>query len=236
MADGRGLAITALGLGIFGLFTAGGFGVGSLVGLALAGVALFDPSSRGGRDIAWAALAANLMALTTILPVAAGLLAYRSSPAFESDDALPVPVTPSSIEDALPAAVPLPPPPPPPQPRETAARSQPGSEPEPSPTRPTKVATAPVRIGGTIKEPRKTRQVNPVYPQEAITARVQGVVILECTISPEGKVVAVRTLRSIPLLEAAAVEAVKQWEYTPTLLNGVPVPVIMTVTVKFKLS
>ena len=94
----------------------------------------------------------------------------------------------------------------------------------------------PVRIGGAIKEPRKTRQVNPVYPQEAVAARIQGVVILECTISPEGKVVQVKTLRSVPMLEAAAVEAVKQWEYTPTLLNGVPVPVIMTVTVNFKLN
>jgi periplasmic protein TonB len=45
-----------------------------------------------------------------------------------------------------------------------------------------------------------------------------------------------RVLRSIPLLDAAALDAVKQWEFTPTLLNGVPVPVIMTVTVQFTLS
>ena len=67
-------------------------------------------------------------------------------------------------------------------------------------------------------------------------ARVQGVVILECTISPQGKVTDVKVLRGIPLLDAAATEAVKQWVYSPTLLNGVPVPVIMTVTVNFKLS
>jgi protein TonB len=67
-------------------------------------------------------------------------------------------------------------------------------------------------------------------------ARVQGVVILECTISPQGKVVAVKTVRGVPMLDEAAIQAVKQWEYTPTLLNGVPVPVIMTVTVNFKLS
>ena len=60
--------------------------------------------------------------------------------------------------------------------------------------------------------------------------------ILECTIGPEGKVIDVRILRGVPLLDAAAIEAVKQWEYTPTLLNGVPVPVIMTVTVSFTLS
>jgi protein TonB len=61
-------------------------------------------------------------------------------------------------------------------------------------------------------------------------------VVLECTISPAGKVVHVKTLRGVPQLTEAAIDAVRQWEYTPTLLNGVAVPVIMTVTVTFKLS
>jgi len=93
-----------------------------------------------------------------------------------------------------------------------------------------------VRVGGQIKEPKKLKDIKPVYPDIAKQARVQGVVILECTISPQGKVTDVKVLRGIPLLDQAAVEAVKQWVYTPTLLNGVPVPVIMTVTVNFKLS
>jgi protein TonB len=93
-----------------------------------------------------------------------------------------------------------------------------------------------VRVGGQIKEPKKLKNVAPVYPDIAKQARVQGVVILECTISPQGKVVDVKVLRSLPLLDEAAIAAVKQWVYTPTLLNGVPVPVIMTVTVNFKLS
>jgi protein TonB len=93
-----------------------------------------------------------------------------------------------------------------------------------------------VRVGGQIKEPKKLKNVNPVYPDIAKQARVQGVVILECTISPQGKVTDVKILRGIPLLDAAAVEAVKQWVYSPTLLNGVPVPVIMTVTVNFRLA
>ena len=93
-----------------------------------------------------------------------------------------------------------------------------------------------VRVGGQIKEPKKLKTVNPEYPDIAKQARVQGVVILECTISPQGKVTDVKILRGIPLLDAAAVEAVKQWVYSPTLLNGVPVPVIMTVTVNFRLS
>ncbi len=93
-----------------------------------------------------------------------------------------------------------------------------------------------VRVGGQIKEPKKLKDVRPNYPDIARQARVQGVVILECTISPQGKVTNVTILRGIPLLNDSAVEAVKQWVYTPTLLNGVPVPVIMTVTVNFKLS
>jgi len=93
-----------------------------------------------------------------------------------------------------------------------------------------------VRVGGQIKEPKKLKNVSPVYPDIAKQARVQGVVILECTISPQGKVSDVKVLRGIPLLDQAAIDAVKQWVYTPTLLNGVPVPVIMTVTVNFKLS
>ena len=59
---------------------------------------------------------------------------------------------------------------------------------------------------------------------------------IEATIGPNGQVQEAKVLRSIPLLDAAALEAVKQWVFTPTLLNGVPVPVIMTVTVNFTLQ
>ncbi len=60
--------------------------------------------------------------------------------------------------------------------------------------------------------------------------------ILEATIGTDGTVKDLKVLRSIPLLDAAAIDAVKQWQYTPTTLNGVPVPVIMTVTVNFTLQ
>ena len=93
-----------------------------------------------------------------------------------------------------------------------------------------------VRVGGNIREPTKLKNVNPTYPDIARQARVQGIVILECTISPQGRVTDVKVLRGIPLLDQSAIDAVKQWVYTPTLLNGVPVPVIMTVTVNFKFS
>jgi protein TonB len=78
--------------------------------------------------------------------------------------------------------------------------------------------------------------VKPVYPAIAQSARVQGVVILEATIGTDGRVTDVKVLRSIPLLDQAAIDAVKQWQYTPTTLNGQPVPVIMTVTVNFALQ
>ena len=93
----------------------------------------------------------------------------------------------------------------------------------------------PVRVGGNIKPPTKVRDVRPAYPPSARQARVQGVVILEVTIAADGSVIDARTIRSIPLLDAAAVDAVRQWQFTPTLLNGVPIPVRHTVTVQFTL-
>jgi protein TonB len=81
----------------------------------------------------------------------------------------------------------------------------------------------------------KVADVAPAYPPIARAARVEGIVILEAVIGEDGAVRDVRVLRSIPLLDAAATEAVRQWRFTPTLLNGQPVPVVMTVTVAFRL-
>ena len=92
---------------------------------------------------------------------------------------------------------------------------------------------APVRVGGLIREPVKLRHVPPVYPEIARAARVQGTVVLECLLTPEGRVEGVRVVSGHPLLSPAAAAAVGQWLYRPTLLNGVPVPVLMTVTVLF---
>jgi protein TonB len=94
----------------------------------------------------------------------------------------------------------------------------------------------PVRVGGAIRQPIKVGGVDPVYPAIAQAARVQGIVIIEATIGADGRIIDARILRSVPLLDQAALDAVRQWQYTPTLLNGVPVPVIMTVTVSFTLS
>lgn len=94
----------------------------------------------------------------------------------------------------------------------------------------------PVRVGGIVRPPSKTRDVAPIYPEIAKQARVEGIVILEAIIDPAGNVTHVRVLRSRPLLDESAIDAVKQWKYEPTLLNGVPVPIVMTVTVTFQLS
>jgi protein TonB len=87
-----------------------------------------------------------------------------------------------------------------------------------------------------VREPRKVRDVSPVYPAIARTARIQGVVILEAVINERGVVERVKVLGSVPLLDNAAIDAVKEWRYTPTLLNGVPVSVLMTITINFKLN
>lgn len=99
----------------------------------------------------------------------------------------------------------------------------------------TGVPQSPVRPGGDLQPPTKLRQVAPAYPELARQARVQGVVVLDCVIDPSGRVADVKVLRGHSLLAPAAVDAVRQWLYTPTRLNGVPVAVLLTVTVRFTL-
>ena len=96
-------------------------------------------------------------------------------------------------------------------------------------------AAAPVRVGGSVKQPMRIAYVPPEYPVAASSTNVQGIVILEVTLNVKGQVQDVRVLRSVPLLDQAAVDAVRQWQYAPTVIDGVPVPVIMTETVRFEL-
>ena len=94
----------------------------------------------------------------------------------------------------------------------------------------------PLHVGGVVRPPQKVHHVAPVYPPIAQAARVSGTVIVEALIAEDGSVRDVKVLRSVALLDAPAVEAVRQWRFTPTLLNGVPVQVIMSVTVTFTLN
>jgi periplasmic protein TonB len=92
---------------------------------------------------------------------------------------------------------------------------------------------APVPVGRLIRPPTKVREARPVYPEIARISRVQGAVQIECVIAPDGRVVDLRVVSGNPLFQEAAMDAVRQWRYTPSMLNGVPVAVIMTVTVHF---
>lgn len=91
----------------------------------------------------------------------------------------------------------------------------------------------PVRMHSGITAPVKIAGPAPVYPALARSAGIRGVVILEATIGLDGDVSAVRVLRSVPLLDEAAMDAVRQWRFAPALLNGEPVAVVMTVTINF---
>jgi len=92
-------------------------------------------------------------------------------------------------------------------------------------------------VGGNITEPRKVSGPNPLYPEAARRARIQGVVVLECTIGKNGIVNSVKVLRGLPLgLTEAAVDAVNKWRFEPSTLNGKPVEVLYILTVRFNLQ
>jgi len=121
---------------------------------------------------------------------------------------------PGGIVGGLVAAPPPPPPPPPalPVPREAV----------------------PIRIGGYVSAPALMKRVEPAYPDVAVMAKVSGMVILEAVVSADGSVESVKVLRSVKFLDNAAIEAVKQWKYSPLILNGIPTPFILTVTLNFR--
>lgn len=169
------------------------------------------------------------------------VLQWRFTPTLLNGEPVPVIMTVAVNfrlgEDGLPLAPP-PPPPAPPAPPTPPTGDVPPTPPTP-PTPPIPVwneGDAPLRIGGAIKEPKKIKDVRPVYPAIAQDARVQGIVILEIRIDEDGRVADARVIRPVALLDEAALDAVLQWEFMPTLLNGRPVPVIMTVTVHFTLQ
>jgi TonB family protein len=88
---------------------------------------------------------------------------------------------------------------------------------------------------GNIRAPRKVRNVAPKFPGDAIAAGIDGTVLLEGIIDRQGRIADLRLVKSIPEFDEAAIAAVWQWEYTPTLVDGKPVEIILTVTVKFEM-
>ena len=95
---------------------------------------------------------------------------------------------------------------------------------------------APIRVGaGLSAPPRVIRSVKPEYTAEAMRARLQGTVQVEALIDEQGRVADARVLRSLPSLDEQALAAAKQWEFTPTLVNGEPVPVLLMLEIHFML-
>jgi TonB family protein len=96
----------------------------------------------------------------------------------------------------------------------------------------------PVRVGGNIRAPRKTYNVNPTYPTRMVEAGLEGQISVEAVVGVDGRVVRARalTVKAHPELAQAAVDAVQQWRFEPTLLNGSPVEVVMSVSVSFSLE
>jgi protein TonB len=92
------------------------------------------------------------------------------------------------------------------------------------------------RVGGQVTPPVKIVDVKPVYPAVARQVRVEGTVLIDASIDEHGRVTAARVSRSVPLLDQAALTAVRQWVFTPARLNGQPVGVSITVTVEFRLE
>jgi TonB family protein len=136
---------------------------------------------------------------------------WRFEPTVENGVAIPVTFL-ADVRFTLPTALPTPTP-------------APAPPPSPAPAPPT-----PPAGGSGI---RRTKSVDPIYPQEAIDAGVSGTVRLLVTVGPDGRVKEAKVTQSIPLLDKAAVDAVMQWEYEPNVQNGVAVPMTISVSVTF---
>jgi protein TonB len=110
--------------------------------------------------------------------------------------------------------------------------------PPPPPPVPDPVPTTPVRRSQGVVQSNLIHTVQPIYPRLAIVTRTQGTVILEAVITREGTIDSsrLRVLQGHQLLNSAAIEAVQQWRYRPTLLSGQPVEVLTTITVNFTLN
>jgi protein TonB len=108
----------------------------------------------------------------------------------------------------------------------------PGLVQPPDPPRP----SGPVRVADLPVSPVKIADARPIYPDIARAAHVEGTVIMVAVLDTTGRVTQLRVLKSAPMLDQAALDAVRQWRYTPSLYGGHPVSVLMTITVRFQLQ
>jgi len=108
--------------------------------------------------------------------------------------------------------------------------------PPPPPPPPPPKPTAPIKVGGNVQEAKVIARPNPIYPPLARQARISGDVVLHAIIDKDGKVSELQVVSGHPLLVQSALEAVKNWRYQPTTLNGDAVEVDTTITVHFQLG
>lgn len=172
---------------------------------------VFREPSRIPRDTPILVDAPQLAANADAGPGCEGIFCIAGDP-----NALPG----SAMTSSAPAVLPPPPP-------VKAAPATPKAQPGPPPR---------VRIGGLVQEAKLVTRVTPVYPRLAIAARIGGTVEMAAVIGIDGRIRELRVLKGHPMLVPAAIEAVRQWVYSPTLLNSVPVEVDTSVTVLFKLG
>jgi TonB family protein len=93
-----------------------------------------------------------------------------------------------------------------------------------------------IRVGGNVQQAKLLVKVMPVYPPEAKAQGIEGTVVLQATIDKDGTVASLMVLSGDPMLVTAAMDAVKQWQYSTTLLNGDPVEVVTDIQVNFTLA
>lgn len=110
------------------------------------------------------------------------------------------------------------------------------AQPPPAPPADSARPSVPIRVALLPQPPRKIVDVRPMYPDIARSARVDGTVILEAVVDTNGSVTQLHVVRSVPLLDQAALEAVRQWRYAPSEYGGRPVSVLLTITVRFTLQ
>jgi protein TonB len=190
-----------------------------------------------------AILAAAAWAMVLTFPLE-GMAQGISAPPLPSSLAVVLPAPASPIAGTTTAQnVPPPPPPPPPPPsgvvggRRGGGTQDGNAPPPPPPPPPQGGSNAPIRVGGDVAQSNIVYKVNPQYPPEARQARIEGVLILSVQIAKDGTISDVKIISaSNPLLIPGVVDAVRQWVYKPTLLNGEPVEVITTVTINFSLQ
>jgi protein TonB len=96
--------------------------------------------------------------------------------------------------------------------------------------------SGPIRVAQLPVSPAKTFDVRPIYPELARIARLEGTVLLEAVLDPTGRVTQLRVIKSAPIFDQAALDAVRQWRYTPSTYGGHPVSVLMTITIRFTLQ